>query len=374
MSISLNDLTSRDAVLAAIQEFESKGREAFLESYGYKPSRSYVLQYEGRIYDSKAIAGVAYGKQHGTPLKAAEFSGGEKTVVKCFAQLGFSVIQTPHPALFLTRGSTYFRKDLRAAYGGQLQAGIWTPKSFPVVFLFSGESGKAYGYHDDWVDGVFMYTGEGQNGPMTFTGGNKAIRDHRANGNDLMLFKDLGKGKGVRYEGVFECASWKYVTRPDKENQPRQAIVFNLMPVSTDAHSESPYQAPHQSAPSTIPSITTLKTAAYTAANEQPVQTDPAEVKRSWFKRSEAVKRYVIARANGKCEACDEPAPFKKKDGTPYLEPHHTHRLADEGPDHPAWVGAICPNCHRRIHSGEDGDIWNTRLQVRLRHIEPLGE
>ena len=156
LSRSLNDLTSRDAVLAAIQEFESSGRESFLETYGYKPSRSYVLQYDGRMYDSKAIAGVAYGKQHGIPLKASEFSGGEQTVVKCFARLGFSVIKTPHPALFLTRGSTYFRKDLRAAYGGQLQAGIWTPKNFPVVFLFSGESGKAYGYHDDWIDGVFM--------------------------------------------------------------------------------------------------------------------------------------------------------------------------------------------------------------------------
>lgn len=43
-------------------------------------------------------------------------------------------------------------------------------------------------------------------------------------------------------------------------------------------------------------------------------------------------------------------APFQRKDGTPYLEPHHIQRLADEGPDHPKWVGAVCPSCHREIH------------------------
>lgn len=346
------------------------GRESFLKTYGYKPSRRYTLQYEGRQYDTKAIAGVAYEMQHGTPLKATELSGGENTVARHFAQLGFRVTKTPHPALALVRGSIYFRKDLLAAYGGQLQAGIWTPKSFPVVFLFSGDSGKAYGYDDKWLGGVFIYTGEGQIGPMTFTGGNKAIRDHRADGKDLLLFKDLGKGKGVRYEGVFDCASWQFVSRPDKATEIRQAILFDLIPVFSDAQSGVLYQCT-ESETSISPSITDLKAAAYIAALSPRAQAYPAEVKRTWYERSEAVKRYVIARANGKCEACNEPAPFKKKDGTPYLEPHHTQRIADEGPDHPAWVGAICPNCHRRIHSGEDGDAWNSKLQDRLRVVEP---
>jgi 5-methylcytosine-specific restriction protein A len=53
-------------------------------------------------------------------------------------------------------------------------------------------------------------------------------------------------------------------------------------------------------------------------------------------------------------------------DGTPYLETHHTTRLADEGLDHPQTVGAICPTCHRRIHSGIDGDAWNKQLKQRL--------
>lgn len=91
-----------------------------------------------------------------------------------------------------------------------------------------------------------------------------------------------------------------------------------------------------------------------------------SDTKKSWFQRSEDVKKYVLKRANGICEACEQPAPFKKRNGDPYLEPHHTKRLADEGPDHPQWVGAICPTCHRRIHSGVDGKEVNKKLMVKL--------
>src|SRR5205085_953263 len=34
-----SDVTSRDAVLAAIAEFDQIGREAFLHKYGFRPSR-----------------------------------------------------------------------------------------------------------------------------------------------------------------------------------------------------------------------------------------------------------------------------------------------------------------------------------------------
>jgi 5-methylcytosine-specific restriction protein A len=57
------------------------------------------------------------------------------------------------------------------------------------VFLFTGDSGEAFGYRDGWdISGVFRYTGEGQLGDMAFTGGNQAVRDHAAEGKDLLLF------------------------------------------------------------------------------------------------------------------------------------------------------------------------------------------
>src|SRR5262249_58238961 len=61
-----------------------------------------------------------------------------------------------------------------------------------------------------------------------------------------------------------------------------------------------------------------------------------------YYLRSAIVKRYVLTRANGVCEACGNPAPFPRPDGTPYLETHHTRRVSDGGPDHPRYVGGVC--------------------------------
>jgi 5-methylcytosine-specific restriction enzyme A len=79
---------------------------------------------------------------------------------------------------------------------------------------------------------------------------------------------------------------------------------------------------------------------------------------------------YVLARASGKCESCHSAAPSSRPDDNPYLEPHHTKRLSDGGLDDPKWVGATCPNCHRRIHHGVDGAQLNQKLQEYLGKIE----
>ncbi len=86
--------------------------------------------------------------------------------------------------------------------------------------------------------------------------------------------------------------------------------------------------------------------------------------------RSEAVKVYVQRRAEGICEACKEVAPFKTKKGRPYLEPHHTRRMADGGPDDPQSVAAICPNCHQEIHYGAEGSKLNKELISYLNEVE----
>lgn len=92
--MSLKHLNSRSAVLAAIAEYDAIGRRAFLERYGFGPSTRYLLVHNERHYDSKAIAGVAYGFEHPAsgPLRSKDFSGGLKTVKQVLEKLGFHVI------------------------------------------------------------------------------------------------------------------------------------------------------------------------------------------------------------------------------------------------------------------------------------------
>jgi hypothetical protein len=88
---------------------------------------------------------------------------------------------------------------------------------------------------------------------------------------------------------------------------------------------------------------------------------------------SQAIHRYVLYRAGGQCEGCPAPAPFRTSDGSPYLEPHHATRLADNGPDHPAYVIALCPNCHRRAHYAVDAEDFNGHLKKQLAALELNG-
>ncbi len=90
----LSDLSEKSAVLQAMAEYDQLGRDAFLARYGYGPARSFFVVHDGKRYDSKALAGVAVGKQFPTsgPLTASEFSGGEATVKAKLEQLGFELV------------------------------------------------------------------------------------------------------------------------------------------------------------------------------------------------------------------------------------------------------------------------------------------
>jgi 5-methylcytosine-specific restriction enzyme A len=369
--MALSEIT-REAVEAAISEFRELGRTEFLRRYGFRPARGYFIVAEGRRYDSKAIAGAAHGNigPEFEPLRPQDFSGGEQTVARHLRRLGFDV---PSPGLAgggsvpFERGRTYHRqRDIHEAFGGQERGGIATPSDVPFIFLFTGESGGKFGYRDrELDDGTFEYTGEGQQGPMEFVRGNRAIRDHRADGKDLLLFEATSPKGFYRFRGLYDCAGWRLEERPQQDGAMRQAIIFLLAPAGID-HDEHQAPPPDLSAKS----LSELRQLAYDAASETPQTSIGGEARRAYYLRSAAVKAYVLKRANGKCEACDDDAPFLRKDGTPYLEPHHTMRLADGGPDHPRSVGAVCPTCHRAIHYGQDGEALNTRLQVRLAQLE----
>jgi hypothetical protein len=91
--MSINLLTSRQAVLDAIGEWDTLGRDRFLERYGYGPAKSFFVQHDGKLYDSKALIGVAVGKQFPDrgPLRNNEFSGGEGVKQK-LQSLGFEFL------------------------------------------------------------------------------------------------------------------------------------------------------------------------------------------------------------------------------------------------------------------------------------------
>lgn len=261
------------------------------------------------------------------------------------------------------------RKDIHGAYGGQQQGGICTPSHHPVIILFTGSSGEQHGYTDGWsAEGVFRYFGEGQVGDMMFERGNRAIRDHLVDGKDLLVFQTRGR-EGVRFLGQFECAGYSTEPAPDREGNQRSAIVFELIPADV----ADQLQDEEQAAEDVEIDLVGLRTRALEAARATP-QVVGAAARQNLYRRSAVVRRYVLARAAGICESCKAPAPFVTLQGQPYLEPHHTRRLSDGGPDDPRFVGAICPTCHREIHHGHHGEAKNRALIETIRQKEARGQ
>ena len=52
------------------------------------------------------------------------------------------------------------------------------------------------------------------------------------------------------------------------------------------------------------------------------------------------------------------------------LELYHVNRILDGGPDNPQYVAAICSNCHKRFHYGNDGAEYNHKIVNAIQEKE----
>ncbi|MFN2302634.1 MAG: HNH endonuclease [Anaerolineales bacterium] len=256
------------------------------------------------------------------------------------------------------KGKSYSRRDIHARYGGQQQVGISTPANHPMILLFTGQQGQQYGYRDGWTkEGVFLFFGEGRQGNMTFTRGNKALRDHIQDGKDVYLFEYIDTGV-VRYVDQMLYIGYELRAARDFDNKLRTGIVFQL--VSLEGFKPNLDDYDEITATFDKLSLSELRSCAIKAF-EHP--TPHLESNRTAIFRSAAVRSYVLRRAAGICEACGGVAPFKTTSGRPYLELHYLRRPSDGGPDHPAWVAGLCPNCHRQAHYGQNRELFNRNLR-----------
>ncbi|MEQ9062793.1 MAG: HNH endonuclease [Vicingaceae bacterium] len=121
---------------------------------------------------------------------------------------------------------SYKRSEIHDRFGGNRQSGICPSTSYPYIFIFSGKTGKQYGYEDGWDnENVFSYTGEGQVGDMDFVRGNLALHDHLNNGKRVFLFEYLRTGY-VKFVAELEIIDLDYFETPDINGDERLGIKF----------------------------------------------------------------------------------------------------------------------------------------------------
>ena len=238
-----------------------------------------------------------------------------------------------------------------------------------MICTSGGRHGKKAGYFDEpSSDGSWLYFGQGGSGDQrpSNTANSKLFAADRS----VLLFtareptakeiKERGYGKLFAFQGAFSVGDVETVIPdkgPRKGNQLLRFLLVRAMG-QTGSKISLPFEAGED--PS---SLNALRQKLEAATQEgRVVRLNVIEYRR----RSLAVHRYAQLRANGSCELCLQAAPFYSEEGRPYLEVHHIHRLADDGPDAPQNVAAICPNCHRAVHHASNRFELNAALATAI--------
>lgn len=274
-------------------------------------------------------------------------------------------------------GEEYPRRKLLAYVGSkQPQSGIiWGPNRTDCVIVTSGgrHSQKAGYYDERKADGSWIYFGQGESGdqdPAKYS--NKLLIDGERSvylfstkeptSEQIKFRQDFSKR--YRCEGLFNVLTWDIFIPTDGKRAGDKLLRFHLIPAG-DVHSSGAPEGYNLLDSEEILSEMRKVAILYGHA--------PVQVKRSlkeYRQGSSYIKKYAQLRAMGTCEKCDRPAPFLDAGGKPFLEVHHIFRLADDGPDSPVNVAAICPNCHREAHFGSNPEMFREALAKKIREKE----
>jgi 5-methylcytosine-specific restriction protein A len=216
-------------------------------------------------------------------------------------------------------------------------------------------------YEDRLIDNTFHYTGMGLEGDQKIdTAQNKTLAESRTNGVEVFLFEVFQAGNYI-FRGQVRLADAPYQEdQPDINRSLRKVWIFPLKftDEGKSAHlPESIIQKKQEK----------REREAKRRSDEEleervrfaKKQAGRREVSSTTYERNADVAELAKRRANGICQLCEKPAPFKTKNGEPFLESHHIVWLSKGGEDTLENSTALCPNCHRKMH------ILNPKSDIR---------
>jgi hypothetical protein len=293
---------------------------------------------------TEVTAGRA-SEQHAMCLDREHWADNYQDVVSKFPVKWFTNPITDWPVgeirtVEITSISNSQNRLIRYGDGTQINIGnadipIGTPVTVAHVHGYVGVSLTPEHWPDNYFDRIVNLV-DPQNGNLSY----KLNRD-----------KGTLTIKSAKQEDTFELI----------EDEPSIETAQGSTPTVSDSTSSNPAASTATEPANTPSDLGKLREQAEEQATENP-NVSVEETHTREFSRSEKIKQYAKKRAGGTCEGCRDPAPFTSTTGEPYLHAHHVHELSDGGADTPETVIALCPNCHYRVHHGEDGDAYNQEL------------
>ena len=359
--MGLRDIT-RTAVLAAIAEYDRLGQDEFLDKYGFDRARSYLLIHNGKAYDSKAIVGVAHGfLPEERALTARDFSGGEATVGRLLRGLGFTVqvgdMTVDRLFRLLTRLNVYRSGGLPALYQpitllwafaragrGAPRLVSWEETQRQIAALIKhygrpGEGDRIY-YRVAALYGAGLWELDTDSGTVPNAHGSSIPQrwfdEHRPRSGLVTPVYEL-----VRDSAEAQSAAVRALTETYFVDANPAALLdeLGLAGLRTGSPAEAAFSARAAEYRRLCDRVDVFW-AGRDSTRASRMSADPV--------RSADARQAVLLRSEGRCEnpGCTGDIHDLTDGGDPILEIDHIHDLALGGPDDPAQMIALCPNCH----------------------------
>jgi 5-methylcytosine-specific restriction protein A len=248
-------------------------------------------------------------------------------------------------------GQELSNKDIQKIFKCSPQGGMRKSNQTNTLVLVSDHIKSLY--QNRIEENIIFYTGEGQIGDQKLSKQNKTLLNSKESGVSIHFF-EVFEVKKYTYIGEVELAADAFQEiQLDINKNPRNVWMF---PLKVKGSEKLPpvdlkqLQAIEVERAALVHKMSDQQI--LTLAKQAPSKPGRREVVTPQIQRNEYVAEHALRRAKGICQLCEKVAPFKKKkSGEPYLEVHHVIWLSKGGDDTIENTVALCPNCHRKMHS-----------------------
>ena len=248
----------------------------------------------------------------------------------------------------LSIGQKLTNIELYEVFGCGNSGGMRRAKKTNSLIIISSHVASIY--EDRWDGDILLYTGMGLNGDQSLEfNQNKTLNQSWTNGVQVFLFEQF-KVNEYTFLGPVELVNEPYIElQPDLNGDIRKVYIFPLQLKTCERYiDQETAQTWHENKQKQAKKLS-MDELKHRALKSNP-KSNAYKTTVQQYVRSAYVVEYAKRLANGICQLCEQPAPFKDKKSMPYLETHHIVWLARGGEDTIFNTVALCPNCHRRMH------------------------
>ena len=265
-------------------------------------------------------------------------------------------------------GATVTNKEITAEFLCGNMGGMRRARATNTLVIISDHTKGLY--DDKWYGDVLHYTGMGKVGDQVLDGNqNRTLFDSDTNGVAVYLFEVLEARKYI-YLGPVKLAGSPYQEIQEDDNgDPRKVWMFPVKPVEPVTIGDEAFRSYEKAQKAKVRGLTKaeLKARAKECSKKE---ASSRNVTSTTYVRDQSIAEYAKECAGGICQLCGTPAPFKDRNGSPYLGSHHIIWLAAGGADSVDNTIALCPNCHRKMHVINDPADVKLLLEKAKKNLE----